>query len=221
MNKVILRGYLGTDVVVNKTNTAGKAVCNLRVATNHKYTDRNTGQLVEKTQWHTVVVWGKDAENAGLYLRKGSNVLIEGHLDTGREYAGKASFWENRQPVIDSNGNHVMIVRKAYEVISEKIEYLDKKPENNAYQPQQNVAAGNTVIPAPKPNVQAQPNPAVVQSTFVQQEYQPVHNTQPAGQVVADPPPNNVQAADPAVQTHADGTAFNEVNFTLPDYEGV
>ena len=81
VNKVILLGHLGADPEVRYTQ-GGTAVANLRIATNESYTDRNSGEKVEKTEWHRVVAWGKLAEIVGQYLAKGRQVYIEGQLQT-------------------------------------------------------------------------------------------------------------------------------------------
>jgi single-strand DNA-binding protein len=60
----------------------GNAVANLSVATDESYKDKNTGQMVPKTEWHRVVIFGKLAEIAGQYLTKGAQVYIEGKLET-------------------------------------------------------------------------------------------------------------------------------------------
>ena len=81
VNKVILIGNLGQDPDTRYTPN-GNAVVNLNLATDESYKDRQTGQLVPKTEWHRVVLFGKVAEVAGQYLRKGSKVYIEGQIQT-------------------------------------------------------------------------------------------------------------------------------------------
>ena len=81
VNKVILIGNLGQDPDTRYTPN-GNAVVNLNLATDESYKDRQTGQMVPKTEWHRVVLFGKVAEVAGQYLRKGSKVYIEGKLET-------------------------------------------------------------------------------------------------------------------------------------------
>ncbi len=81
VNKVILVGHLGADPEVRYTQS-GTAVANLRLATNESYKDKNSGERVEKTEWHRVVGWGKLAEIMGEYLKKGRQVYIEGQLQT-------------------------------------------------------------------------------------------------------------------------------------------
>ena len=80
MNKVILIGNLGANPEMRFTQ-GGQAVANLRIATSERWTDRN-GQKQETTEWHRVVVFGKQAEIAGQYLTKGRQVCIEGRLQT-------------------------------------------------------------------------------------------------------------------------------------------
>lgn len=81
VNKVILVGTLGQDPEV-KYLTNGNAVCNLSLATSEQWKDKQTGEKKEKTEWHRVVMFGKVAEIAGEYCRKGSQVYIEGKLET-------------------------------------------------------------------------------------------------------------------------------------------
>ncbi len=86
INKVILVGNLGQDPELRYTGS-GTAVCNMRLATNESYKDAN-GQMVDKTEWHSVVAWSRLAEICGEYLKKGSQVYFEGSLQT-RSYDDK------------------------------------------------------------------------------------------------------------------------------------
>lgn len=81
VNKVILVGNLGQDPEVRYL-PAGGAVANITLATSESWRDKQTGETKEKTEWHRVVLFGKLAEVAGEYLRKGSQVYIEGKLTT-------------------------------------------------------------------------------------------------------------------------------------------
>lgn len=81
VNKVILVGNLGQDPEVRYMPSGG-AVANITVATSESWKDKNTGEPQEKTEWHRVALFGKLAEVAGQYLRKGSQVYIEGQLQT-------------------------------------------------------------------------------------------------------------------------------------------
>lgn len=81
VNKVIIVGTLGNDPEV-KYSASGSAIANLSVATSEQWKDKQTGEKKEQTEWHRVVIFGKLAEVAGEYLRKGSQVYIEGQLRT-------------------------------------------------------------------------------------------------------------------------------------------
>jgi len=107
INKVILIGNLGQDPELRYTGS-GTAVCNMRLATNESYKDSN-GELVEKTEWHSVVAWARLAEICGEYLKKGSQVYFEGSLQTRQ--------WE------DKDGN----TRYTTEVKAREMMMLDSK----------------------------------------------------------------------------------------------
>ncbi|WP_420427555.1 single-stranded DNA-binding protein [Algiphilus sp.] len=81
INKVILVGNLGQDPEVRYTAN-GTAVANLRIATTESWRDKQSGEQRENTEWHTVVLFGKTAEIASQYLKKGRQVFIEGKLQT-------------------------------------------------------------------------------------------------------------------------------------------
>ncbi|MFQ3209911.1 MAG: single-strand DNA-binding protein [Colwellia sp.] len=88
VNKVIILGNLGKDPEVRFMPNGG-AVANLALATSDSWKDKQTGEQKEKTEWHRVVIFGKLAEIAGEYLKKGSKVYIEGSLQTKK--------WTNQQ----------------------------------------------------------------------------------------------------------------------------
>lgn len=81
VNKVILIGNLGQDPEIRYMPNGG-AVANLSLATSETWRDKQTNEMREKTEWHRVVIFGKLAEIAGEYLKKGSQVYIEGSLQT-------------------------------------------------------------------------------------------------------------------------------------------
>ena len=87
VNKVILVGNLGKDPEVRFTNS-GSAVARLSVATSDVWNDRD-GNRQERTEWHNVVVWGKQGEHCGQYLAKGRQVYVEGSIRT-RSYDDKS-----------------------------------------------------------------------------------------------------------------------------------
>lgn len=83
VNKAILVGNLGADPQLDYTKS-GTARCRFNIATSEQFTDRD-GQRQERTEWHKIVLWGRLAEVAGEYLRKGRQVYIEGRIQT-RQY---------------------------------------------------------------------------------------------------------------------------------------
>ena len=87
VNKVIIVGNLGADPETRYL-PSGDAVNNIRVATTDKWKDKNSGETKEQTEWHNINFFGKLAEIAGQYLRKGSQVYVEGSLRT-RKYTDK------------------------------------------------------------------------------------------------------------------------------------
>jgi single-strand DNA-binding protein len=108
INKVILIGNLGQDPDTRYTPN-GNAVVNLSIATDESYKDRQTGQMVPKTEWHKIVMFGKVAEVAGQYLHKGSKIYVEGKLQTRK--------WQNKdgqdvyttEVVVDISGQMQML----------------------------------------------------------------------------------------------------------------
>ena len=87
VNKVILIGNLGQDPELRYTGS-GTAVCNMRLATNESYTDRD-GEQVDKVEWHSLVAWGRLGEICNEYLSKGSKAYFEGSLQTRK--------WQDKQ----------------------------------------------------------------------------------------------------------------------------
>lgn len=84
LNKVQVIGRLGADPEL-KNMPSGDAVCNLSVATSERWKDKNSGEMREETEWHRITLFGRVAEIAGQYLRKGSLAYFEGKLKT-RKY---------------------------------------------------------------------------------------------------------------------------------------
>ena len=87
VNKVILLGNVGSDPELKYT-TNGSGVSNFSIATNETWTDKNTNERQERTEWHRIVAWGRLAEICNQYLKKGSKVYIEGRLQT-RSWEGQ------------------------------------------------------------------------------------------------------------------------------------
>ena len=102
VNKVILIGNCGSDPEVRYMPN-GNAVTNLTLATTDTWKDKQTGQLQERTEWHRIVLFGKVAEIAGEYMRKGSQCYIEGRLQT-REWEKDGVKRYTTEIVVDMNG---------------------------------------------------------------------------------------------------------------------
>ena len=83
VNKVIIVGNLGADPEMRYTGN-GTAICNLRIATSEQWTDKQSGERQERTEWHSITLFGKLGEIAGEYLKKGRQVYIEGSLRTDK-----------------------------------------------------------------------------------------------------------------------------------------
>lgn len=119
MNKVILVGRLGQDPKLSYTQ-AGQAVANFSLATDEGYRDRNSGQKVERTEWHRIVAWRQTAEFCGNYLSKGRLVLVEGKLQTRK--------WQ------DQNGQD----KYTTEIVANNVQGLDSRQDAGQYRgPQQ------------------------------------------------------------------------------------
>ena len=101
INKVILIGNLGADPDTKYTGS-GTAICKLSVATSESWTDKQSGQKQERTEWHRVKVFGKLAEICQEYLRKGRQVYIEGSLRTDK-YTGKDGIERYSTDIIANN----------------------------------------------------------------------------------------------------------------------
>jgi len=127
VNKVILVGNLGADPEVRSLESGAK-VANFRIATSERYKDKN-GNQVENTEWHSIVVWRGLADITERYLKKGSQVYVEGKL--------KTRSWD------DQNGNK----RYATEVVADTMTMLGGKTES-----------GSSGGSAPKPSTPNQVN---------------------------------------------------------------
>jgi single-strand DNA-binding protein len=104
VNKVILVGHLGRDPEVRYTQN-GNAVANFTLATNEVWTDK-AGSRQERTEWHRIVVWGKQAEIAREYLSKGKQVYVEGALQT-RQWDDKEG---NKRSTTEIKANRVIFL---------------------------------------------------------------------------------------------------------------
>ena len=117
LNKVMIIGRLGRDPEL-RYSQSGSPVCTLNIATDESYTD-NSGQKVEKAEWHRIVVFQKAAENCLQYLAKGSLVFIEGKLETRK--------WQEQQ------GQDRFVT----EIKAQRVQFLDRKADGQSSQQQE------------------------------------------------------------------------------------
>jgi len=117
INKVILVGNLGAKPEI-KYASNGNAISNLSVATSESWTDKNTGQKQERTEWHRVSLFGKVAEIAGQYLDKGSKVYVEGKLQTRK--------WQ------DQSGQDRYTTEVVISGFSGTLQMLDRRDDSNS-----------------------------------------------------------------------------------------
>lgn len=113
VNKTIIIGHLGDDPSVRYMPTGG-AVANITVATSESWTDKQTSEKREETEWHKIVFYGRLAEIAGEYLRKGSKVYLEGRLKTSK--------WQDQQGVD----------RYTTEIVANEMQMLDGKQDSQS-----------------------------------------------------------------------------------------
>jgi single-strand DNA-binding protein len=129
LNKVILIGHLGHDPELRST-TSGDAVAHISVATTETWKDKATGEKKQATEWHRIVLYRKLAEITGQYLKKGSQVYIEGRLQTRK--------WTGRDD----------IDRYVTEIIADDMRMLGGRPAANDAESEPHQADGNASAPA-------------------------------------------------------------------------
>lgn len=211
VNKVILLGNLGQDPEIRYTQNQ-KQVANLNIATSEQWTDRQTGQKQEKTEWHKVVFFDRLAEIAGQYLKKGSKVYIEGKLQTRK--------WQNQQGVdqytteivgnemqmLDGRGdgggqnygNAGQQMQGGYQQQPQQQAYAAPAPQQQPQQayaapmqqpvaqayaaPVQAAAPQAAPMPQAAPQPAMQPQPTMQQPPVMQQQPQPVASGAPQQQ---------------------------------------
>ncbi|MBW0296774.1 single-stranded DNA-binding protein [Shewanella xiamenensis] len=187
VNKVILVGNLGQDPEVRYMPN-GNAVANITVATSESWKDQQ-GQQQERTEWHRVVLFGKLAEITGEYLRKGSQVYLEGKLQTRKwkDQSGQDRY--STEVVIDQSGSMQMLGSRNQ---GGQGAPMGGMPQNGGYQsaPQQAAPAQNQYAPAPQaapvyqapaPQPQSGYNQQPAQQSYGQQQAQPHAQPQQGG----------------------------------------
>jgi single-strand DNA-binding protein len=111
VNKAIIVGSCGQNPELKYT-ASGNAVVNVSIATNETWKDKNTGEQQERTEWHRIIMFGKLAEIAGQYLKKGGQAYFEGKIQTRK--------WQ------DQNGND----RYSTEIVANEMQLLGIRPDN-------------------------------------------------------------------------------------------
>ena len=168
INKVILVGNVGQDPEVRYTGDAsnGAKVATLRLATTERYRDRN-GNLQEHTEWHSVVVWRNTADVVEKYVRKGTQLYIEGRIRTRS--------WD------DQSGNK----RYTTEILADNLQLLGKKSDNPGGQG--GYQQGGYQQPAYQ-----QPQPSFQQPGVQPQSYAPVQQPAPQQAQAEDMPEDDL-----------------------------
>lgn len=224
INKVILIGNLGQDPEIRYTQNQ-KQVANLSIATTESWTDRQTGQKQEKTEWHKVVFFDRLAEVVGQYLKKGSKIYIEGKLQTRK--------WQNQQGVdqytTEIVGNEMQMLDGRGDGGGQNYGNAGQQMQGGYQQPQHQQAPQQQAYAAPAPQQQPQqayaapaPQPA---PQYQQQAYaapqQPAQQSyaapapQPAPQAYASPTQAPTQA--PAAKSQQPASqSFNDFDDDIP-----
>ena len=164
VNKVILVGNLGSDPEVRYMPSGG-AVANITIATSESWRDKATGEQREKTEWHRVALFGKLAEVAGEYLRKGSQVYVEGQLQT-RKWQDQSGQDRYTTEVVVQGYNGVM------QMLGGRAQ--GAAPGQGMGQPQQQQGWGQPQQPAQQPS-----QPQQQSYSQPQQQAQPQYNEPP------------------------------------------
>ncbi|MEG3127034.1 single-stranded DNA-binding protein [Pantoea cypripedii] len=131
INKVILVGYLGQDPEIRYTPN-GNAVANLSLATSESWRDKQSGEQKETTEWHRVVIFGKLAEVAGEYLRKGSQAYFEGQLRTRK--------WQDQQGQDRYSTEVVVSVNGTMQILGSRQQPDPPPPKQQGWAPPQQPA---------------------------------------------------------------------------------
>lgn len=132
INKVIIVGHLGSEPEI-RTMPNGESVANISVATSESWTDKNTGEKRELTEWHRIVLYRKTAEIAGQYLHKGSLIYVEGRLKTRK--------WQ------DQSGQD----RYTTEIIGDALQMLGSRQNNNGVLGHQGEQVNSNIPSRPMP----------------------------------------------------------------------
>jgi single-strand DNA-binding protein len=191
INKVILVGNLGQDPEVRYTQT-GSAITNISIATTDSWTDKQSGQRQDRTEWHRVVFFNRLAEIAGEYLRKGSQVYVEGALRTRK--------WQDQAGV----------ERYTTEIVANEMQMLGGRAEGAGaggnYGQQSNPPAYNADPQGDYHQSASQPAPS---KTMPPQSAQPNYGSSPANQSPSSSSrPSSAPAPVPTIDSFDDDIPF-------------
>ncbi len=160
INKVILIGNVGGDPETRFLPN-GNAVTNLTLATSDSWRDKQTGQMQERTEWHRVTFFGKIAEIAGQYLRKGSKVYIEGRLQT-REWEKDGVKRYTTEVIVDMGGTMQMLDSRGDNEGGSRPASAPRPPQQQT----QSQSQSQPQQPRPAPSVQHDAQPAPDYDSF-------------------------------------------------------
>ena len=151
VNKCIIMGRLGQEPEV-RYSQSGAAFCNITVATSEEWSDKQTGEKKSKTEWHRIVFSGKLAEIAGEYLKKGSQVYVEGKLETRKwtDQSGQDKY--TTEIVVDSFNGVMQMIGNAPQAQGQQQQHGYQQPQQQ--RPQQNAyaqASGGAQRPQQQP----------------------------------------------------------------------
>lgn len=146
VNKCIIMGRLGQDPEVRYA-ASGTAFCNITVATSEEWKDKNTGEKKEETEWHRIVFSGKIAEIAGEYLKKGSQVFVEGKLKTRKwtDQSGQDKY--TTEIVVDSFNGVMQMIGSAPQAQGQQQQGYQQQPHQRQQQSSYAHASGGMQRP--------------------------------------------------------------------------
>lgn len=150
VNKVILIGNVGGDPETRSLPN-GNAVTNLTLATSETWKDKQTGQSQERTEWHRVVFFGKIAEIAGEYVRKGSQIYVEGSLRTRKWQDQSGQDRYTTEVVVDINGQMQLLGSRNSQEGSAPSRAQQPAPQSNRPRQDQGQGEARRAVPAMQP----------------------------------------------------------------------
>lgn len=172
INKVILVGNVGLDPEVRTLET-GVKVARVRLATTERIFNRQTNETSEHTEWHTITLWRGLAEVVDKFVRKGSQLYIEGRL--------RSREWER-----DGQKHY------ATEIVADDMKLLGRRSDNSAQEGYQQSAPSSYGQPAPQPYHQAQPTPQPTPQPAAQPAAQPAPQPVPQAPVTINDDPDDL-----------------------------